>query len=514
MRRVSTPPPASAPLEGGSSIASQRATRLAKVDAFRARGVNPYPERFERSHTAEGARAVHDDTIPVALAGRLMQWRDMGKLTFARLQDFSGVIQLALRQETLGVEDYKFFQKHLDLGDLVGVRGTLFTTKTGERTLAVQEVTLLGKALRPLPEKWHGLADQESRYRQRYLDLLVNPTTQRVFRVRTRLLRALRSALDANGFEEVETPILQNTASGAMAKPFVTHHHALDLELSLRIAPETYLKRLVVGGYERVYEVAKCFRNEGIDPSHLQEFTQIEFYAAYWNFEDNMRFTEQLLTTVFQEILGTLQLDVHGQHLDFSGPWPRRRFLDLFQEEAGIDPTTLTSVEAIRAVARARDVELELEPGAGRATALDSLYKKLIRPKLIQPQFILAHPADLMPLARRNDADPSLVDSFQLLVNGWEVVKAYSELVDPVMQRAAFETQAEARAAGDEEAMAAEEDYLEAMEHGMPPISGWGMGIDRIVALIQDQPNLRDTVFFPTMRPASEASSADATPDA
>ena len=489
------------PAHSESSDAAQREVRLQKIAALRAKGINPYPERFQSNAKAGQIKDKADGLGGVLIAGRLMALREMGRLSFGRLMDRSGVVQIALKETSLGKEDYKYFLKLLDLGDLVGIEGEVFTTKTGEKTIDVKKIILLGKSLRPLPEKWHGLVDQEARYRKRYLDLLTNEASRRVFQLRTKTITAFREFLDQADFEEVETPIMVPTASGAMAKPFLTHHHALDIDLSLRIAPETYLKRLIVGGYERVYEIAKCFRNEGMDPSHLQEFSQIEYYAAYWNFNDNMDFTEKLLLNVLDKVLGTRKITYAGQEIDFLPPWPRRSFADAFKEEAEIDMFALKSIDDVVRIANERSVELEMEKNTSLPNAIDALYKKLVRPKLIQPQFIISHPADLKPLARRNDDNHEMADSFQLLVNGWEVINAYSELVDPIVQRQAFEVQSAARDAGDEEAMAVEEDYLEAMEYGMPPISGWGMGIDRFIALIADQPNLRDTVFFPTMRP-------------
>ena len=484
-----------------SSLDAQREVRLAKRRALEDAGWIAHPERYERTHSAAQAKTLADDTANVSIAGRVMAFRDMGKLTFAQLQDRSGRIQFALKADELGRDAYKFLLKNLDLGDFLGLTGEMFTTKTGEKTLLAKDVVFLGKALLPLPEKWHGLTDKETRYRKRYLDLLVNEETRRVFDVRTKLVRAIRTFLDAAHFEEVETPILQYTAGGAMAKPFMTHHNALDLDVALRIAPETYLKRLIVGGYERVYEFARCFRNEGMDPSHLQEFTMLEYYAAYWNFEDNMKFTEDLVTHALTDALGTTKITHQGVAIDFAAPWPRREFTGIIEEETGIDVKQLKTMDDFHAATQAKNIRLELEEGVSLPNAIDTLYKKAVRPKLVQPQFLIRHPADLKPLARRNDKDPQLADSFQLLVNGWEVVNAYSELVDPLEQRRAFEIQAAAREAGDEEAMAAEEDYLEAMEHGMPPISGWGMGVDRFVALLTDQESLRDTVFFPLMRP-------------
>jgi lysyl-tRNA synthetase class 2 len=434
-----------------------------------------------------------------------MAFRDMGKLTFGSIADASGRLQVALNQAVLGPDLYKRFHRWFDVGDFVGVEGKLFVTRKGELTLEVRAYTFLGKAIRPLPEKWHGLQDRELCWRQRHLDLVMNEATRERFRTRTRIVREMRACLDESGFEEVDTPVLCAHASGAMARPFLSHHNSLDMDVVLRIAPETYLKRLIVGNYDRVYEFARCFRNEGMDPSHLQDFTMLEWYAAYWNFVDNMDFTEKLVKRTIQAVRGSLAVEFGGKRTDFSGIWPRRTLRELIQADAGIDIDACETAGALRAAIREKGIRLELKPEEwerlSRGSLVDQLYKKVSRPKITDPLFVTSHPADLSPLARRNDANPAQVDRFQLVVHGWEIVNAYSELVDPVDQRARLEEQAQARAGGDEEAMVMEEDYLEAMEHGMPPISGFGMGIDRFAALLTGAENLRDVVFFPLLRP-------------
>lgn len=496
---------------------SIRDIRLRKLEDMRARGENPYPDRFPRTHAIADARQEGDRaglepgaaTPPGAalfkLCGRLMSLRDMGKLTFGAIHDFSGKIQIALNQANVGAQGYARFLKTFDVGDFVGVTGRLFKTRRGELTLDVGEYQLLGKALRPLPEKWHGLQDQELRWRHRYLDLVMNEETRERFRTRSRIVRAMRQFLDENAFEEVETPCLVPHASGAMARPFVAHHNSLDLDVFLRIAPETYLKRLIVGGYDRVYEFARCFRNEGMDPSHLQDFTMLEWYAAYWNFVDNMDFTEKLVKHALSQVKGSLRVEFGGKATDFGGEWPRKPLRTMIREDSGIDIDEHPSADALRAAIGQAGVRLELKPGEwerlSRGSLVDQLYKKVSRPKVTDPVFVTSHPADLSPLARRNDANPAQVDRFQLVVHGWEIVNAYSELVDPIDQRRRLEEQALARQGGDEEAMVMEEDYLVAMEYGMPPISGFGMGIDRFTALLTGQENLRDVVFFPLMRP-------------
>jgi lysyl-tRNA synthetase class 2 len=493
-----------------------REIRLKKIADLRARGVNPYPERFERTHMCAEARAKAESlslkagewaqpAAPVMrLAGRLMAFRDMGKLTFGRIEDASGKIQIAINQKNHGKEKYADFLKTFDVGDFIGVEGRLFLTKTSELTIDVEQFTFLGKAIRPLPEKWHGLQDQELRWRHRYLDLVMNEETRARFRLRTQVIRIMREYLDANRFEEVETPVLCAHASGAMARPFVAHHNSLDLDVFLRIAPETYLKRLIVGGYDRVYEFARCFRNEGMDPSHLQDFTMLEWYAAYWNFVDNMDFTEKLVKHTLEKTSGTLKVEFGGKATDFGGAWPRKTLRELILADSGIDIDRFETADALRAATKEKGIRLEDAEKLGRGNLIDALYKKVSRPKIADPLFVTSHPTDLSPLARRNDANPKQVDRFQLVVHGWEIVNAYSELVDPIEQRRALEQQAEARAGGDEEAMVMEEDYLLAMEFGMPPISGFGMGIDRFTALLSGQENLRDVVLFPLLRPEAD----------
>ncbi len=487
-----------------------RRTRIDKVEALRSEGIAPYAERYPITHRLDRARAlVESGDAPdaaVRVAGRVVLVRSFGKLVFFHLLDGTGRLQMALDARTVGAETMDRFARLVDLGDHVGVEGTLGRTKKGEPTVFASAWTFLSKALRPLPEKWHGLSDVEARQRDRVLDLVTNPETRERFRLRARVLRALRAWLDDNGFEEVETPVLQTKVSGALARPFLTHHNALDLDLVLRIAPETWLKQCVAGGIDRVYEVARCFRNEGMDPSHLQDFTMVEWYAAYWNYVDNMDFTERLVLHLLDEVVGARRLR-HGEHeIDFTPPWPRRSMHDLVLEDSGIDYDRYPDAPSLLAAIRAQGIVLEHPEllRLGRGSLIDLLYKKVSRPKLVNPTFLVGHPIDLSPLARRNDSDPTKVDRYQLLVRGWEIVNAYSELVDPLDQRARFEAQAAARAAGDDEALEVDEDYLRAMEQGMPPMSGWGMGIDRFVSLLTNQDTLRETVLFPLLKPIAE----------
>jgi lysyl-tRNA synthetase, class II len=492
---------------------SLRDVRIEKRHLLEKEGIQVHPDRFERTHTLREVMALPDGTH-VRAAGRVGQLRKFGKLTFATLEDFDGHIQIALVRDQLDADPevsrkkYELFSKTVDRWDFLGGEGEMYHTDKGELTIKVHDWKFLGKTLQPPPNKYQGVKDIETNWRKRYLDLVSNAETRERFRVRTKATTALREFLNKSGFVEVETPILNTTQSGALARPFFSHHNALDMEVVLRIAPETYLKRLIVGGYDRVYEFARCFRNEGLAASHLQEFTMLEFYASYWNYEDNMTFTENLLRYAIQEAVGTLQIQRGDHTIDFGQPWPRLRLRDVILEKSGIDIDAYKDAESLRKAIFEKKVDLD-NPGAGRGSLIDQLYKRTARPALIQPTFIVGHPVDLSPLARRNDENPDAVDRFQLVVDTWEVINAYSELVDPIDQRQRFEEQAELRKKGDDEAMPADEDYLTAMEFGMPPISGWGMGIDRFVALLTEAPNLRDVVWFPLMKPATDEGQAD-----
>lgn len=477
--------------------------RVNQIDQLRELGVNPYPDRFEKTHSLTEAFQCEEGTTGIRITGRIIANRPMGKLAFAHIRDAEGKIQLCFTVDETGKDEFKFYKKYVDVGDFVGVEGNLFITKKGEKTIMVKSFQILAKALRALPEKWHGLTDQETRYRQRYLDLIVNEETRNRFNVRRNVIKEIRRYLEDNRFVEVETPILQTKPSGALAKPFVTHHNAFEIDATLRIAPETYLKRLIVGGYDRVFEFAQCFRNEGVSQEHLQEFLMLEYYAAYWNYKDNMDFTEKLVQHTLEKVLGTLTVEFQGRTIDFSGTWKRRSFQELILEDSGIDIYQNRTREELLAAMDEKGIKLDdvKLDNLGWGALVDALYKKTSRPKITSPVFLTSHPIELSPLARANDEDPSITDRFQLVVAGMEICNAYSELVDPVDQFNRFQQQQELRDAGDDEAMPADEDYVTCMEYGMPPISGWGMGIDRFVALITDEENIKNTVYFPLMKP-------------
>jgi lysyl-tRNA synthetase class 2 len=391
------------------------ADRLKKLEALKEKGIMPFPDRFERTHSLERAYNEPKDTT-VRVIGRIMTMREMGKLTFVHLQDQSRKMQVVFEVKHIGEDKFKLL-KFFDLGDIIGVEGDIFTTQKGEISVLVKDFWMLSKALRPLPEKWHGVQDREICYRQRYLDLIMNKETRDRFLLRTKLIKTIRDFLEDNDFLEVETPVLAAKAGGALAKPFVTHHNALDIEVYLRIAPETYLKRTTVGGFERIFEFARCFRNEGIDPSHLQEFTMLEYYASYWNYEDNMDFTEKLITHVLKKLYGTLKVNIENQEIDFKAPWPRKKFRDLILEDCGIDIDEHKNVRSLKKAIKEKKIDIEDINSYGLPNLMDALYKKVSRPKLVKPTFVIQHPVDLKPLARRNDKNPLTADTFQLLVS-------------------------------------------------------------------------------------------------
>lgn len=468
---------------------------------------NPYPEKFETNYEIVDAANLEDGVTNVRVAGRIILMRKMGKMAFLTIGDIKGRIQISIKIDCVGEEKYAFFKENFDLGDFIGVEGEIFTTHTGEKTVRASSFEFLGKALKPLPEKFHGLEDIETIYRNRYVDLITNEDSKKLFLLRSKLIREIRNFLDDNGYIEIETPILNNKASGALAKPFITHHNALDIDLYLRIAPETYLKRAIVGGFTKVFEIARCFRNEGIDQTHLQDFTMMEGYGAYLNYEDNMKFLKGMLQTVIERIFNTLEIQVGDKMVDLSGEWEVVSFRDLILRYINIDIDIYNTKESLLNKIKEEKLVIESETpleNLGYGNLVDQLYKKVARPHVVNPIFLIKHPTDLSPLARANDDNPNVVDRFQLVINGAEIINAYSELVDPQEQERRLEEQARLKANGDEEAMPMDYDYIEAMEYGMPPISGWGIGIDRLIQLLTNSENIKDVILFPLMRPKDQ----------
>ena len=491
-------------------MADERDIRIQRLHALREQGIEPYPNRVERTHTITEILEHFDEWAEqgaqgsFTLTGRIRLMRDMGKSSFAHIEDGTGRIQVYFRINDLGEIDYKGI-KLLDLGDFVQVTGYLFRTRTGERTLHVVNYRLLAKSLRPLPEKYHGLEDKELRQRKRYLDLIANGEEVReVFVIRSRTISAMRRYLDTHGFLEVETPILQPLYGGATARPFVTHHNALDRDLYLRIAVELYLKRLIVGGFERVYEIGRDFRNEGIDRNHNPEFTMMECYQAYADYNDIMKLVEEMICSIAQEVKGSPKVVYQGTEIDLTPPWPRIPMLDAIAEYTGIDANKHPERDSLAAAMRAQGYEVN--PSLGRGRLIDDLMKAMFRkgiPQLKQALFLIDYPLDISPLAKLHPI-PQLAERFQPFVGGLELGNAFTELNDPLDQRARFEDQMRQRDLGDEEAQVLDEDFLDAMETGMPPTGGLGIGIDRLAMLMADQESIRDVILFPTMRKTGE----------
>lgn len=474
--------------------------RKNKIEELKKMKEIPYKEKFERTCTIAEARESVGKHVKIA--GRIIFKRVMGKFGFIQIRDFFAKIQVSVGRNELSEEDYDFYKKMIDIADFVGVEGEVYITQTGEVTVKAERVTLLSKTMRPLPEKFHGLNDTETIYRQRYLDLITNEQSRKVFLTRSKVESFIRRYLEDNGFIEVETPVLQTSVSGASAKPFYTHHNALDIECNLRIAKETWLKQCICAGIDRVYELGKDFRNEGMDTTHLQEFTQVEWYASYWNFEDNLKFFHTMIIKLLNECIGTTKVQCKGKEIDFDSEWPRINYVERLREILGFDFLSETDLGEFKrkVVEKGLFTYGDLEECKSIRTLIDYIYKRKIRAEIFEPTIIYNYPAVLMPLARRNDKDDRIVDAFQVVADGAELVKAYSELVDPFVQRKLLEEQIEEKAQGDEETMDVDEDFLLSMEHGMPPISGLGFGIDRFVQFIYDLPNIRDTVLFPLMR--------------
>lgn len=483
------------------------AVRRARRDALLAAGQAPYTDHFDATAHAADLASRYTELEPgaetadiVRVAGRLVAKRDQGKALFLVIRDSTGDLQLFCRQNVLG-EDAFASAGALDLGDWVGAAGTVMRTRRGELSVEPTAVELLSKSLRPLPEKYHGLTDTETRYRQRYVDLIANPEVRQVFDTRFKIISAIRRSMEARGFVEVETPMLHPIPGGATARPFETYHNALDMPLYLRIAPELYLKRLLVGGFERVYEINRSFRNEGMDPRHNPEFTMLEAYQAFGNMESMRELTESLIIGVAREVLGSLEIEYQGEQVSLEGPWRVATMAELTSQAAGVEVSVHTPRNELAALCERH--EIPVEAGWGPGKLLNELFEELVESTLVQPTFVTLYPAEVSPLARRNDADPELTDRFELIITGREFANAFSELVDPVDQRARFEAQAAAKAAGDEEAMYVDEDYLRAQEYGMPPAGGLGIGIDRLVMLLTDSASIRDVLLFPHMRPES-----------
>jgi len=475
--------------------------RREKLAALRAQGLDPFQvTRFDRTHTAAQVVADFDqlEGQPAAVAGRVISLRTHGKAAFAHIADQSGSLQLYFKLDVVGEEQYQRLSL-LDIGDFLGAHGTVFRTRTGEITLQVARWQMLAKSLRPLPEKWHGLKDVETRYRQRYVDLVVNPEVRRLFAQRTQLIKALRHLLDARGFLEVDTPMLQSVAGGGAARPFITHHHALDIDLYLRIAPELYLKRLLVGSLEKVYELGRVFRNEGVSTKHNPEFTLLEVYQAYADYQDMMRLTEDLVCAACQATLGSLELTYQGHHINLQPPWQRIGLYESIAEFAQVDLDRLASPERARALCR--DLELPAEEGLALTTMINNIFEKYVEPNLIQPAFVTDYPVSISPLAKRKLSQPDMTERFEAFIGGREICNAFSELNDPIDQRQRFLEQMAARAAGDLEAHPMDEDYLRALEYGLPPAGGLGIGVERLVMLVTDRASIRDVILFPLLRP-------------
>jgi lysyl-tRNA synthetase class 2 len=483
-------------------------SRNAKIAELRAAGVALYPNDFRVSHSVAeiqadlptSAEISPDDPVEIAAAGRIMAMNRFGKATFLRFRDRTGQLQAYVRRDKIGTERYAHFKK-FDIGDFIGITGTMFQTRTGEWTLLANRVQLLAKAHRPLPEKFHGLKDPEKRYRQRYVDLIMNPEVRQIFIRRSLIVQSIRRFMLARDFLEVETPMMQPLAGGAEAEPFVTHHNALDMDLYLRIAPELYLKRLVVGGLERVFEINRNFRNEGISTQHNPEFTMLEFYQAYADFEDLITLTEAMIAQVAQEVCGQTAIDYQGQRIELAGPWQRLTLVDALETLGGLPPALLGDREGLLEFAARKGVKITKDGRRGKI--ITKLFDALVEPQLIQPTLITHYPVEVSPLSRRSDSDPDVTERFELFIAGREIANGFSELNDPEDQRGRFNQQVADREAGDAEAHCMDEDYIEALEYGMPPTAGEGVGIDRLAMLLTDSASIREVIFFPHMKPAA-----------
>jgi len=468
-------------------------------------GIDPYPAKVERTHVVgdvlDNFKKLEKKKTKITLAGRLRTVRGHGGLIFAHLEDESAKIQIVLKKDELGADKHKQFTSQIDTADFIEVTGSPFVTQKGEQSILAKDYKIISKAVLPLPEKWHGLQDIEKRYRQRYLDLISNPEVKDVFRKRAEIISAIREALLEEGFLEVETPILQQIAGGATARPFKTHHNSLDTDMYLRIAPELYLKRLIVGGFEKVFEIGRNFRNEGIDWQHNPEFTSCEFYWAYKDYMEVMDFTEKMISKIVEKVNGSQKVSFREAEIDFTAPWPRKKFHDAIMDEIGLDIDKMSDKDLIKEM---KKLNIDSDYKAGRGKLLDDLYKDVVRAKIVQPTFIYDYPIEMEPLAKKCEDNPKYVQRFQPIVYGMEILKAYSELNDPDDQLARFEEQQKLREKGDEEAQMIDMDFVTALQHAMPPTTGWGMGIDRFVAILTNQQNLKDVILFPTLKPEKE----------
>ncbi len=485
----------------------ERKIRLGKLGKIKEEGIDAYPAKFEKKVTLQKAFDSKLKT-KVKTAGRLMTFRDMGKLCFCHIMDESRKMQIALQADKIGQEKYKWFIKNIDMGDFIGIEGEVFKTHKGEISILVSNYTLLAKALRPLPEKWHGLQDLELRLRERYLDLIMNQEVRDLFRLKTKFIQEFRKFMDKTGFLEVETPILEEIPGGAEAEPFITHHNTLDIDLFLRISLELHLKRLIVGGYEKVYEIGRVFRNEGMSPQHLQEFDDLEFYWAYADWQDLMKFLTEMYQTVIKNTFGTLKFDYQGTKLDFKGSWPKINYVELFKEKIGVDLDKEDYAQNLLEFLNKNDKDLAAEMKALQQKGIknfgriiDGTFKHFIRKDIIQPTILYNHPVAVSPLAKIDSKHPLRTERFQILVLGAEIGNAFSELNDPLEQRKRFEEQMAMRQAGDREAQMLDEDFIRALEHGMPPTGGFGGGIERLFMYLTNQASIRNVVFFPTMKP-------------
>ena len=485
-----------------STIDELRKTRLKKLEAIKKSGISLYPEKTKRTHeiaeVLKGFNKLAQAKREVILVGRIKSFRQHGGSAFLDIEDGTDKIQVFLRKDRLGESGFRFFSENFDIGDFTEIRGILFKTKKGEKTIEAAGYKMLAKSLLPLPGKWHGLKDIEERFRRRYLDLIFNPEVKKKFEIRSKIIKEIREFLEKEGFLEVETPILQSIYGGAKAKPFKTHLNALALNLYLRISLELYLKRLIIGGFEKVFEIGKCFRNEGLDRFHNPDFTLLEFYWAYADYKELMKFTERLFENLLKKLFGKTETEYEGKKINFKSPFVRVEFNQLLRKYLKIN---LTEINLGTLIKEAKKLGIKVEKTMGKSEVADEIYKKYCLPKILQPTFVINHPLGAFPLAKALEKDPAKLANFQLVAGGWELVNAFSELNDPIEQRKRFEEQEELFKQGLEEAQRMDKDFIEALEYGMPPAAGFGMGIDRLVALLTDSHSLREVILFPTMRP-------------